>query len=257
MKTFMDCLRVGGRLTALILNQVAFTLIGLILYFLYCRSQKKRLRRISAFSRHWARWSCRIMNIRVKVTGEEMPPPGSLIVANHIGMTDIYALGSCFEAVFVSRQDISRWPLIGWTARLGGTVFIDRSKRHKVSEMVSEIAWRLRQDCSVAMFPEGGITDEARISDFKPSAFEAAVIANAAVVPVLIRYHRGESSSIARWGNTNFFTHIFRLMKNRRIDAVLTILPSIRGESNRRVIAERSRQLICQANDDPKNSDAQ
>ena len=245
----MDYLRVVYRLIALLINQLIFTLIGLALYLLYYRRQKKRLRYVSIFTRHWARCGCFIMNIRVKVTGERAPRPGSLIAANHIGLADIYALGSCFETVFVSKQDVSGWPLVGWTARLGGTVFVDRSKRHKVSAMVSETAQRLRQGCSVAIFPEGGIADDLRIRVFKSSAFEAAVISRVTVAPVLIHYNDSKNPAVARWGGTNFLTHIIGLMKNRRLDVTLTILPYICGVSDRRVIAERCYDAINKANE--------
>jgi len=115
--------------------------------------------------------------------------------------------------------------------------------------MVSEIARRLQQGCSVTVFPEGGITDETQIRAFKSSVFEAAVISRATVVPVLIRYDDGNKPSVARWASTTFFTHIIRLMKNRRLDVTLTILSSIREESDRRVIAERCRHLINEANE--------
>jgi len=248
MSVLMDYLRVGGRLIALLLNQLIFTLVGLGLYFLYRHRQKKRLRYIAIFSRHWARWSCFILNIRVRVTGEPAPPPGSLIVSNHIGMTDIYALGSCFETVFVAKQDISRWPLVGWTARLGGVVFVDRSKRHAVSAMVAETAQRLQHGCSVAIFPEGGIAEDVRIRVFKTSAFEAAVISGVAVAPTLISYADSKNPAVARWGGKNFLTHIIGLMKNRRLDVTLTILPSIRVEPDRRVIAKHCYDAISKAN---------
>ncbi len=194
------------------------------------------------------------MNIRVKVNGESVPPPGSLIVSNHIGMTDIYALGSCFETVFVSKQDVRRWPLVGWTARLGGTVFVDRSKRHKVTAMISETARRLQKGCSVAIFPEGGIAKEDRIRAFKSSAFEAAVIARVPVAPVLIHYDESTTPAVARWAGETFLSHILGLMKNRRLDVVLTILPYVCGEPDRRVIAERCYEAISKANDGQKEN---
>ena len=98
MKIFMDYLRVFFRLIALILNQLIFTLIGLGLYFLYHRRQKKRLRYISIFSRHWARWSCFIMNIRVRVTSVTSAPTprsASRMISKHRIACPYASLGAC------------------------------------------------------------------------------------------------------------------------------------------------------------------
>ncbi|MGV7220419.1 MAG: lysophospholipid acyltransferase family protein [Nitrospinales bacterium] len=193
------------------------------------------------------------MNINVKVTGEESPPPGSLIVANHVGTTDILVLGSCFEVAFVSKLEISEWPLIGWAARLGGTIFIDRSKRKNVSEMIIKISERLDNDCSVALFPEGGITDNIGLKPFKPSAFEGAVLSQAHVVPVHISYNEGENLTVAHWTGTTFLAHKLELIKSPGIEVNVTILPSIQGESDRRVIAMHCHKLINDANVQEEN----
>jgi len=249
MNPISSFLHVGFRIIALILNQLLFTLIALVLFYIYKGNNKKYWQQTSKYGRHWARWICSIMNINVKVTGEKEPPPGSMIVANHVGTTDILALGSSFDVVFVSKLEISQWPLVGWTARLGGTIFIDRDKRHNVLKMVSDLEERLGSGCSVAIFPEGGIVDEVAIRPFKSSAFEGAIKSNANVVPVYINYNETDELSVVRWKGTSFLAHIFALIKNRRLDVNLRILPSIQGESDRRIIAQRCHQLICEASD--------
>ena len=244
----MSFIRVIYRIIALLINQLIFTLIGIILFCLYHRNQKKYWKQTSIYSRQWARWCCFIMNVHVKITGEKIPPPGSLIVANHVGTTDILVLGSCFEVVFVSKQEISQWPLVGLAARLGGTIFIDRSKRRNVSKMVSEISKRLGNGCSVAIFPEGGIENEVTIRPFKSSAFAAAIKSGANTVPVHIHYNEEKNSSVARWTGTSFLAHKWALIKKPRLKVTLTILPSIHEDSNRRIIAEHCHQWICKAN---------
>jgi 1-acyl-sn-glycerol-3-phosphate acyltransferase len=252
MNSILSYWRVCYRTIALVLNQLLFTMVGLVLFFTYKGNTKKYWKQTSKYSRHWARWTCSIMNINVKVAGEKVPPPGSLIVANHVGTTDILVLGSIFDIVFVSKLEISQWPLVGWTARLGGTIFIDRSKRHNVSRMVLEIEERLRNGCSVAIFPEGGIVDEVGIRPFKPSAFEGAIKSKANVVPVFINYFEKNKISVARWKGTSFLAHILAILKTRRLDVSLKILPSIsiQEEKDRRLLADYCYQSICKASDE-------
>jgi 1-acyl-sn-glycerol-3-phosphate acyltransferase len=250
MNSILGYWRVCYKTIALLLNQFIFTMIGWILFFLYKKNTKKYWKQTSKYSRYWARWICLIMNINVKVTGEIVPPPGSLIVANHVGTTDILVLGSSFDVVFVSKSEISEWPLVGRAARLGGTIFIDRSKRHNVSRMVSEIEARLGNGCSVAIFPEGGIVDELAIRPFKPSAFEGAVKSKAKVVPIFINYYEKKELSVARWKGTSFMAHKLAILKTRRLDVNLRVLPTIQGELDRRIMAEQCHQSICRASDD-------
>lgn len=240
----MDYLRAGYRLVALILTQIIFILLGIVLLVIFSGSQRRHWHYVTVFIRHWAKWCCFILNIRVKVAGEGMPDDGALIVANHVGLSDIFALGSCFKAFFVSKQDVQGWPLVGWMVRLGGTIFVERSKRHQVPEIIALIAERLKKGSSVLIFPEGGITDGTRVASFKSSTFEAAVISRAPVVPVAIRYMDDSKPSVAYWGGTTFLNHIVGLMKNSRLDVTLTILPSISLETDRRIIAERCQLMI-------------
>ena len=243
----MSYLRAGYRLVALIAVQIIFTLLGVILFILFSRSKKKHWSCIALFMGYWARCCCFILNIHVKVSGEEKPAGKTLIVSNHVGLSDIFILGSCFAPMFVSKQDVRHWPLVGWMVRLGGAVFVDRSKRHQVPEMISMIAERLEMGFPVALFPEGGITDGKQVGSFKSSSFEAAVKSRATVVPVMIRYHDDNNPSVAFWGGTTFLNHIVRLMKNPRLDATLTLLPAIREEKDRRVIAKHCEEMIGKA----------
>jgi 1-acyl-sn-glycerol-3-phosphate acyltransferase len=76
------------------------------------------------------RWSAQLVNIlgvELRYRGEE-PPPG-LIVANHISFLDIYVINAVTPASFVSKDDVRRWPLIGWLAANTDTIFMARGSR--------------------------------------------------------------------------------------------------------------------------------
>ncbi|GJL78992.1 MAG: 1-acyl-sn-glycerol-3-phosphate acyltransferase [Nitrospinaceae bacterium] len=240
----MGTLLAVARTAAIFLVYLGFAVIGGVLALSRFLSTKRRHQLISGFTRQWARCSCFIFNIRVRVVGALKDSPGSLIVANHIGTPDIFVLGSCFSGFFVSKAEISRWPLIRLLAHIGKTIFAERSKRHQVKEIVRQMHERLEGGSSVILFPEGGATDGQQVIDFKPSPFEAAVLAKSPVVPVTIIYHDPNKPSIACWNQIPFLEHMLRLLKNPRLDATVYLHEPIAGEADRRKLAQASCRVI-------------
>ncbi len=170
--------------------------------------------------------------------------PGSLIVSNHVGTPDIFVIGSCFPAFFVSKVEIERWPLMGWLTRLGGTLFVNRNRKQQVKATITGIRERLEAGCSVVLFPEAQSTDGSDILPFKSSHFEAAVQAKCPVVPVAISYHDKNHPSIACWYHKDFMTHALDLLKNPRLDVTVDILQPLCKETDRRALAQKSRESI-------------
>ncbi len=170
--------------------------------------------------------------------------PGSLIVSNHVGTPDIFVIGSCFPAFFVSKAEIEHWPLMGWLTRLGGTLFVNRDRKQQVKATITGIRERLEAGCSVVLFPEARATDGSDILPFKSSHFEAAIQAKRPVVPVAISYHDKNHPSIACWYHKDFMTHVLDLLKNPRLDVTVDILQPLRKETDRRALAQKSREAI-------------
>ena len=69
-----------------------------------------------------------LLGLRVRVEGA--PVAGNaLYAANHISWLDIPALGGAAQARFIAKSEIAGWSLIGWLAKIGGSVFVKRQKR--------------------------------------------------------------------------------------------------------------------------------
>ena len=232
------------RTIGIVLTYIIFGLIGLGLSLIFFSSRESHYRGIIFFTRLWAQCSCFWLNIRISRIGEGTVSPGSLIVANHVGTPDIFVMGSCFPAFFVSKAEIGRWPFMSWLSRLGATIFVDRNRKQQVRATIDQIRQRIEARCSVVLFPEAQATDGTDILPFKSSHFEAAVQTDQPVVPVIIRYHDENNPSIACWYNINFLTHIIRLLKCPRLDVSVEVLPSFEEEKDRRILARKSHEAI-------------
>jgi len=235
------------RITLLVPTYIFFGLIGFGLFFIYFWSTETYYRKVIFFSRLWARCSCLLLNIKIKVTHKSMVEQGSLIIANHVGVPDIFVMGSCFPSFFVSKADVRRWPLVGWLSQLGATIFVDRNRKQQVRSTIDQLQYRLKAKCSVILFPEAQATDGKDILQFKSSYFEAAIQTGKPVVPVVINYHDKNQPSVACWYNINFLTHLFRLLKQKQLNTTVQILSSIQGETDRKVLANKCYDVMQNA----------
>jgi 1-acyl-sn-glycerol-3-phosphate acyltransferase len=70
---------------------------------------------------------------------------GRMLVANHTSWLDIFAINALATCAFVAKAELRRWPLAGWLVALAGTVFIERSRRHAVHQVIQALRERIRE----------------------------------------------------------------------------------------------------------------
>ena len=240
----MGYLLVFFRVVTVCVVYLGFALVGVVLQLAGFISTKRRHHLIAWFTHLWARCSCAIFNIHIETVGDVRVKEGSLVVANHIGTPDIFVLGNCFPGFFVSKAEIAEWPLFNFIARLGEVIFAKRDQRQQVKEIIAQMNARLKEGCSVLLFPEGRATDGLKVLEFKPSTFEAAVRAGCVVVPVTLVYREGKRPSVACWYETTFFQHMLRLLKNPRLNVTVFVHASLEPGPDRRELAKKSQSVI-------------
>ena len=98
--------------------------------------------------RWWSTLLLRVFGMRSVRFGEPLADP-VLFVANHTSWLDIELLHSQRAACFVANAEIARWPLVGWMAATGGTIFHRRGNNHSLSTVMQAMVERLRGGRSV------------------------------------------------------------------------------------------------------------
>jgi len=176
----------------------------------------------------WSALACATFGLTREVHGAFVPG-AQLIVANHISWLDIMLLHSVSPMGFVAKAEIEKWPIAGWIAVFGDTVFHRRGSHDSSSGVASVMAERLQQDCKVAIFAEGGILPGDGVKRFHARMFAAALDTNSPVQPVMIRYrqdgrHYADMTFLA---GENFVGNFFRLLMQRGCTAQLCVLPLI------------------------------
>jgi 1-acyl-sn-glycerol-3-phosphate acyltransferase len=176
-----------------------------------------------------------------------------LFVANHTSWIDIELLHSQRAACFVAKAEIARWPLVGWMAATGGTIFHRRGSNHSLAAVMQAMVERLRGGRSVAVFPEGGTGHNGVLKVFHARIFQAALDAQVPVQPVALRFARNGSRVVDagfREGES-FMGNLLRMLGEASLDAEVHFLAPVPAMPDaRRRMADLSRERIGAALED-------
>lgn len=200
--------------------------------------------------RAWSAGLLRVFGFRLRRVGTPLPD-AAMFVANHVSWIDISLLHSQRMMGFVAKREISNWPLIGWLAARGETIFHHRGNTESLGGVLHEMLARLRAGRSVGVFPEGGTRGGGEVGPFHARIFLAAVEAGVPVQPVALRYgENGDAQRTVAFGpRESFLANFLRLLGEppRRAE-VHFLTPIGPGETDgRRRIADLARQRIVEA----------
>lgn len=190
-----------------------------------------------------------ILGLRVRIEGRPIDGP-ALYVANHITFLDILALGGVVPARFVAKAEIADWALVGFLAKVGGTIFVSRERRGETRVQADRVAAALAGPRPIVLFGEGATGDGIALMPFRAPLFVSAIEAGAPVQPVAIDY--GPARAHHAWSDdVSFATEAKRLLNSRaRVPVTLRFLaridPSLR---DRKALAAASRGAIAEALD--------
>ena len=200
----------------------------------------------------WSYWLCRVFGVRVRPQGAVAPGP-VLIVANHVSWLDIQAMHSVTSMSFVGKAEIRNWPLLGFLARAGGTIFIERGNHASSADVSSALVARLNEGGRVAIFAEGGIRPGDHIKVFHARLFKAAVEADCMIQPVMIRYTRDgkRDPDMSFIKNEHLVGNMLRILGRPTSDAELRFLePYAPAGRPRRELARQAQAAVSEAFDD-------
>lgn len=203
----------------------------------------------AALLTHWSRLFLRMFGVRVVRVGEPLHDP-VMFVANHGSWMDITVLHAVRPADFVAKAEIGRWPLVGWMARRGGTIFHQRGNNGSLAAVMAVMSDRLRAGRSIAAFPEGGTAPAGTLKVFHARILQAALDAAAPVQPVALRYLRDgrPAPEILFMPGESFMHNVFRVLATRSLTAEVHFLRPVifEPEGGRRRMAETARAEIAQ-----------
>jgi 1-acyl-sn-glycerol-3-phosphate acyltransferase len=197
----------------------------------------------------WTATACRLFGLRIIVTGQ-VEESASLVVANHISWLDVPLLYSVAPMGFVSKAEVVNWPILGFIARFGNSLFHHRGSHDSARNVLVAMIERLQLGKRVTIFPEGGILPGEHIKPFHARMFAAAIESGAAVQPMMLRYVKdGRHYQDIRFRRgENFIANFFRLLSQPvRLAEVAILQPVASKDQPRKQLANAAQLAIAEA----------
>lgn len=215
----------------------------------------------SRYARTFPHWYhkqvCRLLGIRIKLSGSLAPGQPVLLIANHVSWLDIPVLSAVAPLSFIAKQEVAGWPFVGWLAKLQRSVFVNRNSRADVADQAIEIGERLEKGETIVLFAEGTTGDGLRVLPFKSSLLGAALPSRVrphrtdiAVQSLAICYPRlcglpiGRDTMpiIAWYGDMDVPGHAWGVLKAGPVDVTVAIGPPLPHDEigNRKAVARHA-----------------
>lgn len=178
---------------------------------------------------------------------EPIPQTHALWASNHVSWLDIPVVGSIIPTFFLSKAEIAKWPVIGWLATAGNTLFIQRGSgdADNVSRQMTQF---LADGYPVVFFPEATTTDGTAIKRIHGKLLQSAMDAQVPIQPIVICYVDEEGKldqAIPYYGNVSFLQSVKRVLDNRPAKAyVLPLEPIVPNDQTRSQLTEILQQRM-------------
>lgn len=172
---------------------------------------------------------------------------GGLVVSNHLSYLDILVLGSAGPTAFVAKREVRGWPILGWLAWKGGTLFVHRTRRSDVVRVGQELARTIAAGVPVLIFPEGTSSTGESVLLFHSSLLEPAVAGGWPVTPAAVTYRlEGGSAAdhVCYWGEMTFLPHFLRLLGLPPVEATVEFGASLKPGKDRKRLAQAVHQEV-------------
>lgn len=195
----------------------SFIIMTLYMLFIVIEKILPRLHFTATLASLWGRLGLFATGLKLEVVGKHMKHGGAL-VANHCSWLDIFTFHGAARISFVSKSEVRSWPVIGFMARVTGTLFIERRARLAKAHQQALLE-RLDKGDQLCFFPEGTSTDSRRILEFKSTLFSVfhtkELIDHVWVQPATATYFApdGQEEDFYGWyGKMGFAEHILAVM---------------------------------------------
>lgn len=199
--------------------------------------------------KRWARGMAWIVNMKMRIEGERPKAP-FFLVANHLSYVDIVLVLAQLDTVFVAKQELSQWPIVGYLTKLVGTIFVDRQSRRDAVRVLDAINQRIAEGDGVVVFPEGTSSDGSDVYPMKAAMFEWAAQTEYPVRHAAIHYRTQPGAPAARdvvcwWGAMSFVPHVLELCQLKGFEATVRFGEAPLVSNDRAALAEQARQAIA------------
>ena len=186
-------------------------------------------------SRLWCRLLCKLNGVNVEINGLEniLSNRPQVFVSNHQGYFDIFALSGYLpvQIRWIAKSSLFRIPFLGQAMMAAGYIPVERDNRKKAYEAFNKTLEKIKEGCSIIIFPEGTRSEDGEIGPFKKGSNLIASRSKSPMVPITII----GSGDIIKKGSATITPGPIRIIISPPVEPVsdkkenAAILESIRG----------------------------
>ena len=141
-------------------------------------------------SRLWCRLLCKLNGVKVEIHGLEniLSNRPQVFISNHQGYFDIFALSGYLpvQIRWIAKVSLFRIPFVGQAMAAAGYIPVERDNRKKAYKAFNKTLEKIKEGCSIIIFPEGTRSEDGEIGPFKKGSNLIASRAKSPMVPITI-----------------------------------------------------------------------
>lgn len=151
-------------------------------------NRDEKLLAIQTWSAHTVKLMGVTLDIVEPIARHPLSTAPQLLVANHVSWLDVLVIQTVQPSIFVAKQEVRHWPVVGAIAQACNVVFVNRGSPSSARRMVNDVATAMQQGFNVSGFPEGTSTLGHTVEMFHANLFESAIHQEVTVQPLALRY---------------------------------------------------------------------
>ena len=256
------------RMTFILLSVFILVLLSLLLRLVFTFLPKHLFLRFNVrFVIHpFSRLLMWIVGVKLVVHGKT-PSSRHLIVSNHQGILDSLLHMAISPCMVISNSLIRNMKVIGAVMELLGFVFVDRSRRKSIVELLQPaISMMTKSKVNMGFFPEGRSGNGIELLPFHSPFFKIATDSDSGIQPLAFRWTCANGHAVSPAQRMTFtylvehgsiVQHLSNLLGLRKKVLVIKVLKPISAQEiakknwTRKEVSQRSEDLIREAlNDD-------
>jgi len=193
----------------------------------------------------WLRMARYFTGCKIESTIKPIDSP-TLIISNHISWLDILVLGGSYQLHFLSKEEVSQWPIVGFLTVTSGTLLIKRGSGSQGA--IDEIQHALSQGDNVGLFPEGTTTSGLHTKAFHSRLLKSAYLAHSSISVLSLSYSNDGKTRDEKmgWGKQSMLEHLFYVLGLKRSSVKVNLVARLDNYQDlpRKELAAHCRHLI-------------
>ncbi len=160
-------------------------------------------------------------------------PARGALISNHLSYVDIIVYSAMCPVVFCAKGEMESWPLLGWMAKMAGTVFVDRGAGGSAERAKQGMIAAAEAGIPVLFYPEGTTSNGTELLPFRSGLLAQALAAEEPITAAHIHYTLDAGNDgatvendVCFWGeDAPMLKHIFRFVGLQGVHAWVRIAP--------------------------------